>query len=344
MAQVFLSHGLTDAAIIAFEEALKLDPSNGISRMVLGRIFATKDVSRLEEAVLQLEEAYDSLIEMSDNGNPVIEEFATSCKLFSAAIIAESDTFSLQERKNALSLLESSLRDNISMIKLDNLAHYATVIVNSYYNLGDYKRAIKKAREYCSLDLADASIDKLNSLIARSQIKLNADDDSLQVLREIASKHRLESIPQFELAIALFETNKIDEAAIALEEALVLNPCLQDAHFLRGKIYLAKNKLDEAKKDFSLFVKESPEAPYGYYQLGLLEAKRDNKIKCVEYFETALTKWKSLQVKSEDNEYFLKHPLEVKALKNIESIARKFGHNESSFMSKLNDLKVISKL
>ncbi|HEY3593278.1 MAG TPA: tetratricopeptide repeat protein, partial [Polyangiaceae bacterium] len=107
-----------------------------------------------------------------------------------------------------------------------------------------------------ALGIAPAELDRrLNAWfrgrLSRYQTQFVPDlhSPSLELAQKRAAEEPTNPRRQVELALALLDEHKMDEASAALEAALAENPVEPDAHFLRAKIMNAKEDPEGARRE-----------------------------------------------------------------------------------------------
>jgi len=96
----------------------------------------------------------------------------------------------------------------------------------------------------------------------------------------------------FQLAVALFEQNKVAEAGKELEQA---TPMLQgtpkqqgDFHRYRGAVFAKQEKWSEAVQDLEKAIQADPMQPYNHYYIGVAYGKQNRPDKMVEHLQMFL--------------------------------------------------------
>lgn len=96
----------------------------------------------------------------------------------------------------------------------------------------------------------------------------------------------------FQLAVALFEQNKVADAAKELELAAPLAQGTEkqqaDYYRYRGSVYAKQEKWTEAVQDLEKAVKLDPMQPYNHYYLGVAYSKTKRPDKMVEHLQMFL--------------------------------------------------------
>lgn len=93
-----------------------------------------------------------------------------------------------------------------------------------------------------------------------------------------------------EKATALFEGQKpnLDEALSVVYQAMEVDPESIDALEMRGRIQLAKGRLDAAREDFTRVLKAEERRPYSFLGLGAIYFNHGNLDACINYCTAAL--------------------------------------------------------
>ncbi len=150
-----------------------------------------------------------------------------------------------------------------------------TYVAQGFMFMGDYERAIRELRNIIAVA---PNTSKINFLIGQSLIRLNRFDEA-----EIAFQKELQINPadesaKYHLALTLIERKiRIDEATKLLNEAIAARPDYADAHYQLGKIYLEKGDTAKAVQELEAAKNSDAKKDYIHYQLSIAYRKAARK-------------------------------------------------------------------
>ncbi|MFB3902580.1 MAG: tetratricopeptide repeat protein [Acidobacteriota bacterium] len=107
------------------------------------------------------------------------------------------------------------------------------------------------------------------------------------VLRAAVAANPADPNAHLQLAVALFEQNKIEEAGRELELAAPLQQGAEkqqaDFYRYRGAVYVKQGKWNEGVQDLEKAIKLDPTKPYNHYYIGVAYGKQGRPDKMVEH-------------------------------------------------------------
>jgi hypothetical protein len=108
---------------------------------------------------------------------------------------------------------------------------------------------------------ADPSNVKVRKLMILEALEGGLFDKGLELLKGLDDSALQEPDVLYNIAVAFFRNQKVDEAILYLTKAVTIDPAYADGYFLRGNAYLGQNKLEEAKADYRKFLQVAPTDP-----------------------------------------------------------------------------------
>ena len=99
---------------------------------------------------------------------------------------------------------------------------------------------------------------------------------------------RAETKLRFQLANALFEHRRLEEARIHYQELLALRPDFAEARNNLGLVYFQEGKLAEAHAEYLEALKARPDSAETHYNLGLWHEKFGDLPRAIHFYERAL--------------------------------------------------------
>jgi tetratricopeptide (TPR) repeat protein len=102
---------------------------------------------------------------------------------------------------------------------------------------------------------------KLRKLMTLEALEGGMFDKGLELLKGLDDSTLQEPDVLYNIAVAFFRNQKVDEAILYLTKALTIDPTYADGYFLRGNAYLGQNKVEAAKADYRRFLQVAPTDP-----------------------------------------------------------------------------------
>ena len=112
-------------------------------------------------------------------------------------------------------------------------------------------------------------------------------DEAFELFKE-ASEMKSSGIPYFNMGIILFKKGKYKSAKDYLLRALEIDKLMILPHFFIALIYVLMGNLKEAILEFKNIIKEKPDIPVLYYNLGVITEKLGNFDEAEENYKKAL--------------------------------------------------------
>jgi tetratricopeptide (TPR) repeat protein len=131
-------------------------------------------------------------------------------------------------------------------------------IARCYSQEKNYAKELEQLQAILDADPKNAEVRKLMALEAFQGGMVEKGEELLKGLDDAAIQ---DPDVYYNVAVALFNNQKMEPAVTYLTKALALNPKYADGYFLRGKAYLSLGKMAEAKADFQKLLEIAPEDP-----------------------------------------------------------------------------------
>ncbi len=97
---------------------------------------------------------------------------------------------------------------------------------------------------------------------------LGKNDEALAEIRKAQALHPLSAVIQVNIGVRLYHAGRYDEALVEADKALNLSPDFLRAYEMRGRIFLAQNKLQVAIAEFEKVQKKTGDTPFALGNLG----------------------------------------------------------------------------
>jgi tetratricopeptide (TPR) repeat protein len=131
-------------------------------------------------------------------------------------------------------------------------------IARCYSQEKNYAKELEQLQAILDADPKNADIRKLMALEAFQGGMIEKGEELLKGLDDSAIQ---DPDVYYNVAVPLFNNQKMEAAVGYLTKALTLNPKYADGYFLRGKAYLSLGKMAEAKADFQKMIEVAPDDP-----------------------------------------------------------------------------------
>lgn len=249
----FAKEGKVDAAVKAFEEAIRLKPDSVEARFSLGVLLARQGKEHYGAAMREFLE----IVRLNPND--------VDAHINLSNVLEQGGDFvaSVAEMRKAVSL--TSGRRDLCLIlgQKQHRAHQYTEAIESY-------RASQMAEAHYGMGLA---------LRALRRMPEAADE-----FREMLKTNPRHAGAHYELGRLLLSDDKFDEAAAHLQQALALEPGMADAHLELGKTYHRQGKSADAEKAFQAALRAKPDLSPALYELATICKERGDAAQARAYF------------------------------------------------------------
>ncbi len=140
----------------------------------------------------------------------------------------------------------------------------------------------EKFRNFLAIKISDSRASRLEVIMAKyglSQLDRieNNYASSQKLLDEVVDFFPDQTILLADKGVLAYESGNVSEAIRLMDKARMADRYNMLATFYLAKIYLAQKQLDKADHYFNLVVAELPDYPKVYFELGRLNALRDNQ-------------------------------------------------------------------
>ena len=129
-------------------------------------------------------------------------------------------------------------------------------IARCYSQEKNYTKEIEHLQFVLDADPTNVSVRKLMTLEA---LQGGFFEKGLGLLKGLDEASIRDPDVLYNIAVAFYNNQKVDEAIVYLTKAVTLSPAYGDGYFLRANAYLGQNKVPEAKADYAKFLEIAPQ-------------------------------------------------------------------------------------
>ena len=155
----------------------------------------------------------------------------------------------------------------------------------SYYESGDYEKAIEAYKRAIQLDPASMNfyyhLGMAFSSLGRFKEAIQAYNSAIRLGPEYAAAY-------YNLGHAYSNLKQYEKAIRAFQRAIQYEPDHVEAYFALGNAYVDSGKEEKAIDTFEAAIRRKPDNPYAYYNLGLLYFPGGSPARAVEAFTQAI--------------------------------------------------------
>ncbi|MBZ5583114.1 MAG: tetratricopeptide repeat protein [Acidobacteriia bacterium] len=306
LGRVCYLQNLFDRSLAAFQRALEIDPRYGKAENNLGLAYAARNESERAEA------AYRKAMEIDRaNGAPSQEPYINLAELLlgenrasdapaildaAAAIRPKSDRFGEVRGRVFLSLgrmaeAEAALRDALAAQPESGALHYQLARA-----LKGQGKAEDAAREFARCQALLAAHAPAPNLALRASARAAAADALASGDKERAmaiAQSARDAAPGdsgvlYEFALVAMSSSLYEDARLALEHALEIQPEYPDARYALARTYLAQSKPQLAEAQMRLYLAARPQDATAQYGLGYILAAEQKTAEAKTCFEKSL--------------------------------------------------------
>lgn len=259
----------TPAAIAAFEQAIKLDPTQVENHYNLALLYLRE--KNEAKAVDEL-----SAVLTLDAGNPVANYHLGSIY------------FGQKKYREAIEALKKSLvaaPNSKLMAKPPSASEVLSRLIEAYLQLSDYAQAEKALKEVLKAEPKNATVYSSLAYVLNKQKKL---EEAVELIRQGVAVHPQHADLIALLADAQSALGRTDEAIANFQRATALKPSDKNLLYNLGTLFAQQGKLTEAAEALSQAIALDQNFANARINLAIVYDRKNEEAKAIEQYEKIL--------------------------------------------------------
>ncbi len=254
-----------------------------ITERVHGHILLLKERTIHAKGAYYLSEAYGEVLEDRELKHQLLSE-AKECLSETSPELAKQITIS-GEIKNTIEDTSLSFVDKIKQLfinifKKPSIYYYN--MGNSYYNKGEYDRAIEAYQQAIKLNPKDN--------MAYNNMGINYDkkgdyDRAIEAYQQAIKLNPKDDSAYYNMGNSYAKKGEYDRAIEAYQQAIKLNPEYDNIYNNIGLCYYRKGDSHKSIELFEQAIKLNPKNDMAYYNMGIIYRNKGNHNKAIEAYQ-----------------------------------------------------------
>lgn len=236
LATAYAKQGVAPMAMMNYQKAIELEPSDIASRMTLAQLYEKQ--RQYNEAVKE----YDGVISVDSTYAPAYLEKGE------ILVLAKLYNYSVPPLRKYVELEPKGVKGS-------------QLLAKGLYGTGDYPEAAKAARASLDLDSSDVDIWRI---YAHSLAETRDNAGALAAFEALQRRNAFQAEDQAKYGIALYGLGREDEAMGALLAAVQADSTNCDPFFSLGSLYMKKQEYDKAAEMFEKRITCDPRSLSAY--------------------------------------------------------------------------------